>query len=446
MKLTRRYLRVHLRSYLSPNFWLARLVFWGGAIVIGLVSALFALGTNRAEAIHASLLEEYGPYAGLVITPLGIVVIAWLTRRFFPGSNGSGIPQAIAGLHFSPEAHHLRSRLLSLRIAFGKVSLSLLGLLSGASIGREGPMVHIGASIMYGLGQYAHFPRHYLDRGLIVAGGAAGIAAAFNTPLAGVVFVIEEMSRNFEERTSGTILTAVVIAGVTAVAILGNYTYFGTTSATFGLGEHWLYLPLFGITGGLLGGLFARLLITGTSWLAPHIRRHPLLIPALCGLAVAGLGILSDGSVYGTGYHHAKAIITGSEAETGFPFYKMLATLASYFSGIPGGIFAPSLATGTGFGSLLAQWLSGPSVQAIVILTTVAYFTGVVQSPITAFVIVMEMTDNHTILLPLMATAFIAYGASKLICHESLYHVLAKGFIDALREEEHKPAPPETRS
>ena len=124
----------------------------------------------------------------------------------------------------------------------------------------------------------------------------------------------------------------------------------------------------------------------------------------------------------------------------------MLATLASYFSGIPGGIFAPSLATGTGFGSLLAQVLTGPSVQAIVILTTVGYFTGVVQSPITAFVIVMEMTDNHTMLLPLMATAFIAYGASKLICHESLYHVLAKGFLQQLTGEEKKPDPETTRS
>lgn len=437
---------MQLPSYLSPTYWHSRLVFWGGAIIIGLVSALLALGTNRVEALHHQVLEEHGALLGLVITPLGIVTIAWLTRRFFPGASGSGIPQAIAALHLSHEAVHQRRRLLSLRIAFGKVVLSLLGLLSGASIGREGPMVHIGASIMYSIGQWAHFPRHFLDRGLIVAGGAAGIAAAFNTPLAGVVFVIEEMSRNFEERTSGVILTAVVLAGVTAVAILGNYTYFGTTHATFALGQHWLYIPFIGAVGGLLGGLFSRLLIAGVEWIAPHIRRHPLLVPALCGLAVAGLGLLSDGSVYGTGYQQAKAIITGGESDLGFPIYKMLATLASYFSGIPGGIFAPSLATGTGFGSLLAQLLTGSPTQAIVILMTVAYFAGVVQSPITAFVIVMEMTDNHSILLPLMATAFIAFGASRLICHDSLYHVLAKSFFDHAQAEDAKTPPPGSRS
>ncbi len=116
----------------------------------------------------------------------------------------------------------------------------------------------------------------------------------------------------------------------------------------------------------------------------------------------------------------------------------MIATIASYFSGIPGGIFAPSLATGAGLGSVVADLFSGPQIQAIVILTMVAYFTGVVQTPITAFVIVMEMTANHTMLLPLMATAFIAYGTSRLICHEPIYRSLAQGFLDRMRDEEPK--------
>jgi H+/Cl- antiporter ClcA len=161
----------------------------------------------------------------------------------------------------------------------------------------------------------------------------------------------------------------------------------------------------------------------------------------LCGLAVAIAGILSGGTVYGTGYPEAQAVITATgEVDKAFPFLKMLATVASYFSGIPGGIFAPSLATGAGLGSVVAGLFSGPTVQAIVILTMVAYFTGVVQTPITAFVIVMEMTDNHTMLLPLMATAFIAYGASRLVCHEPIYRSLAQGFLDRLRREEPKQA------
>jgi H+/Cl- antiporter ClcA len=151
---------------------------------------------------------------------------------------------------------------------------------------------------------------------------------------------------------------------------------------------------------------------------------------------VAIIGLLSGGSVYGTGYPEAKAVLTGSTGVEGdFAIYKMIATLLSYFSGIPGGIFAPSLATGAGFGAIAADIFSGPSVQAIVILTMVAYFTGVVQTPITSFVIVMEMTNNHTMLLPLMAASFIAYGSSKLICHEPIYRTLASGFLRRNEEQ-----------
>ena len=440
MRVTLRYLRMTLRAYISPHQWKARLVFWGGAILVGLVSALFALGSEAASQLFRQV-ESTSPYLPLLITPAGLVAIAWLTRRYFPGAQGSGIPQAIAALEMPPEMHHLRRTVLSLRIAIGKIFLTLLGLLCGASIGREGPTVHIGASIMYSAGHYARFPRHYLDKSLIIAGGAAGIAAAFNTPLAGIVFAIEEMARSFEERTSGTMLTAVVLAGITALAVLGNYTYFGSSSATLALGSGWLVVPVVGILGGLLGGGFARLLVSGSRWIAPHLQRHPLLVPGLCGLVVAIVGILSGGTVYGTGYPEAQAVITATgEAEPAFPFLKMLATVASYFSGIPGGIFAPSLATGAGLGSVVADLFSGPAVQAIVILTMVAYFTGVVQTPITAFVIVMEMTDNHTMLLPLMATAFIAYGASRLICHEPVYRSLARGFLERLRAGEPKPA------
>lgn len=422
-------------SLLSPQQWKARIVFWGGALVVGLVSALLALGSEHASNLFLQM-NAHSPYWALLVTPLGLTFAAWLTRRYFPGAQGSGIPQAIAALQITPEMHHLRHTLLSIRIAIGKVFLAMFGLLCGGSLGREGPTVHIGASIMYAVGHRAHFPRHYLDHSLIVAGGAAGVAAAFNTPLAGIVFAIEEMARSFEERTSGIMLTAVVIAGVTAMALLGNYTYFGSSDASLELGSDWYIIPVVGIIGGLLGGVFVRLLLFGAGWLRPHLQRHPFLIPALCGLVVAVIGLLSHGSANGTGYHEAKMVITGSgELDNGYPLYKILATLATYFSGIPAGLFAPTLATGAGFGAVAADLFSGPTAQAIVILTMVAYFTGVVQTPITSFVIVMEMTNNHTMVLPLMATSFIAYGTSRLLSHEPLYRLLAIGFINRIEEQ-----------
>jgi len=415
------------KHLLSPDAWKVRLIFWVGAVLVGLVASGFAISTVYVEQGFHTLLR-YGDWVPFVLCPAGLVLVSWLTRKAFPGSQGSGIPQSIAALQLAE--HTSRTVLLSFRIAFGKILLTLVGLLCGASIGREGPTVHIGAAIMFSLGRFAKFPHHYMDRGLILAGGAAGIAAAFNTPLAGILFAVEEMGRSFEERTSGVLLTGVFLSGITAVVIQGNYTYFGSTSA--GLQTSQMLMPILvcGVVGGLLGGLFSTILIQGSRRLAPIIKRRPLLVAALCGLGIACAGFLSGNTAYGTGYLEASTIINGgSTLPESYPFMKMLATIFSYLSGIPGGIFAPSLATGAGVGAEIASWMPSMPVSAIIILGMVGYFTGVVQTPITAFVIVMEMTDNQQLLLPLMATAFIAYATSRMVCPEPIYRELAKQFL-----------------
>jgi H+/Cl- antiporter ClcA len=422
-----RHLRRSGKSLLSPDAWKIRILFWSGAIIVGLVATGYAFATEHADKGFHDLVRDW-PYAPFVICPLGLMLVSWLTRRFVPGSQGSGIPQSIAALQM--REHVSRTALLSFRIAFGKIALTLLGLLSGASIGREGPTVHIGAAIMFSLGRFARFPHHYMDRGLILAGGAAGIAAAFNTPLAGILFAVEEMGRSFEERTSGVLLTAVFIAGITAIAIQGNYTYFGSTSATLLPSQILVPVLVCGVVGGLLGGLFSTVLIQGSRRLAPVVKKRPLRVAALCGLGIAVTGVLSGNTAFGTGYQEAQALITGDAVlPQSYPIMKMLATIFSYLTGIPGGIFAPSLAAGAGVGAELAHWLPGLPVAAIVILGMVGYFTGVVQTPITAFVIVMEMTDNHGLLLPLMATSFVAYVTSRLVCPQPIYRELAKDFL-----------------
>jgi len=437
-----RHIRKSSQSLLCPDAWKIRILFWSGAVIVGLVATGFALSTEFVDHSFHQLIQS-SPYLPLVICPLGLMLVSWMTRRFFPGSQGSGIPQSIAALQMID--HTSRTAVLSFRIAFGKILMTLIGLLSGASIGREGPTVHIGAAIMFSLGRFAKFPHHYMDKGLILAGGAAGIAAAFNTPLAGILFAVEEMGRSFEERTSGVLLTAVFIAGITAISIQGNYTYFGSTDASLETSQFLLPIIVCGLVGGLLGGLFSTVLIHGSRRIAPLMKRRPLVIAAVCGLGIAIVGLLSGNTVYGTGYEEAQALITGtSTAPDGYPAYKMIATVFSYLSGIPGGIFAPSLAAGAGVGAELTHWLPGIPASAIIILGMVGYFTGVVQTPITAFVIVMEMTDNHDLLLPLMATAFIAYGTSRLVCPTPIYRILALGFLPVVpapepEEQKHKP-------
>jgi H+/Cl- antiporter ClcA len=316
--------------------------------------------------------------------------------------------------------------------------MTLLGLACGASIGREGPTVQVGASIMHALGNLLRLPRPELRRALVLAGGAAGIAAAFNTPLAGIVFAIEELSHSFEVRTSGTVFTAVIIAGATTLGLVGNYTYFGQTSAELPNRAAVMGVILCSVAGGLAGGLFSQSLIImarGLPGLSGRlIIRFPVVFAALCGLALAGLGYLSDGQTFGTGYSQARAMVEEhSVLPPVYALLKLAATVVSYVSGIPGGIFAPSLSIGAAMGSVLAPFVPGAPAGAMILLGMTAYFSGVVQAPITSTVIVMEMTANQSLTIPLMATAFLSLAVSRLVCRRPLYGALARRFLQAQR-------------
>ena len=175
--------RVRLLRVITAR-WERRLIFVFGGVSVGAAAVGLALLSDLAQAEFRQILGLW-PYASFVATPLGFALAVYLTRRYFPNCQGSGIPQAIAARQLKD--HKARTRLVSIRVAVGKVILTLLGLLCGASAGREGPTVQIGASILFAVGRMS--PR--IQPGLILAGGAAGVAAAFNTPLAGIVFGIE---------------------------------------------------------------------------------------------------------------------------------------------------------------------------------------------------------------------------------------------------------------
>lgn len=429
--------------HLAGRFWRRRAAFWGGALLVGAVSVLFAQAADGAEHLFFHYDSRFW-LAPLLVTPLGYAFCAWAAARVFPGSQGSGIPQAIAAREI-PRGM-ARRRLLSVRMCFAKIGLTVVALMCGASVGREGPTVQVGAAIML---QVARLRGLQNERGLILAGSAAGIAAAFNAPLAGVVFAIEEMSRSFEVKTNGIVLTTVIIGGLVSLGLTGNYTYFGTSNAAIqGLGG-WGMVVLCGSAGGLLGGLFSRLMMDiglwAKSWIAVNRRVRGLAYPAMCGLLVAILGILSQGDSFGTGYATAKAAVEGITPHWYFWPAKFLATLITAVSGIPGGIFAPSLSVGAGLGA----WIAGEGGRAAsvgALLGMAGYFSGVVQAPMTAFVIILEMTGNTGSVIAVMLASMLGLGTSKLVCPRPLYHELAHGFMPprrtampvALREPGHE--------
>ncbi len=431
LPMNRRSRKVSRHMFLSRTIWSRRLWFLGGAIVVGLVSVAFALAANAANAVFHRA-AAFGAWVPFVVVPAGFAGIRWATIRWVPGSQGSGIPQAIAALALDEGT---RRRLLSLKVAAGKIVLTVAGLASGASIGREGPSVQVGAAIMFALSRSAAFPFEGMQRGLILAGGAAGVAAAFNAPLAGIVFAIEEMARSFEQRTISIVITAVIAAGIVSLALQGNYAYFGRTAASLDLPAGLPAVLMCGAVGGLLGGLFSRLLLVAGgnryALLARWQRERPVVVAAACGLVLAVVGAASHGKIFGTGYEETRALIAGEADQPGFGLLKLVATLASYLSGIPGGIFAPSLAVGAGIGHDLARLFPTQPAAALLLLGMGSYFAGVVQAPLTAFVIVLEMTQNAELALPLMAATLVANAVSRTICPRPLYKQLARGFKHA---------------
>lgn len=414
------------------RIWQGRMLVWLAAAFAAVMIVMFARMVDLAiDAFNH--LRQLAPWSPLLLTTGGGMLISWLTLRYFKGAQGSGIPQVIAALQTADDNPDKRF-LVSWRIAAGKIVLGTAALGCGFSSGREGPSVQIGASLMYAV-------RHVLPRRfpvqpqhLILAGGAAGIAAAFNTPLAGIVFAIEELGRKFEERTNGVLLTAIILAGVISISLQGNYTYFGRLAVTVVDSRLALPILLSGIIAGLCGGIFSRLMLLGAKpwpgklgWLKS---RRPVLFAGLCGLLVALLGLVSAGAAHGSGYLPTQQALSGSAPLPFlYAFEKMAATLLSYFAGIPGGIFAPSLAVGAGLGQDLASLnLVDINAAAWIALCMAAFLAAVTQAPITSFVIVMEMIDGHAMVISLIAAAFLASLVSRAIS-PPLYHSLAQGFI-----------------
>jgi H+/Cl- antiporter ClcA len=414
----------------TAPIWRRRVAILGGAIAIGIVALAFATAADHAGEAFAVIAARWW-WAPLLLTPAGYAAIAWITARFAPEARGSGIPQVMAA---TQDPDHAMGGLVSAKTVIVKLALTVATLFVGASTGREGPTVQVAASIM----GYAHrLMAIPLRASVFIAGGAAGVAAAFNTPLAGVAFAIEELAAAYEQRMTLLVMTAVLIAGMVSLGLSGDYVYFGVMRQTLNVRETLIAAPVAGIFGGLAGALFSRAMIaTGRAKIAPlpWLRAHPAIFAGGLGIVVAVIGVAS-GLTWGTGYGAARGIITGGEVPEWYGAAKFTTTLATAVSGMPGGIFAPSLSVGAGIGDMLRSVFPEYPPGAIVLLGMVAYFTGVVRAPLTAVIIISETTASRGLMMPLVASALIADFVAQAVSKERLYHVLAQGFVAPAKAE-----------
>ncbi|MCX7659580.1 chloride channel protein [Caldimonas sp.] len=417
------------RELSDARVWVDRLIVLAHAAAAGLFIVGFTLLSNAA--IHQfEALTGPRPWLALLWTPAWVVALVWITQRVAPGAAGSGIPQVTAAMDaaVTPDT---RKRFVSLRLSCAKLLLTSGSMLAGLSVGREGPAVQVGAGVMLHARRWLS-PRSGIDdHALLAAGGAAGIAAAFHAPLAGVVFCIEQFWRGLDSRASTVVIGAIVLAGLMAVSVFGNVTYFGRIQVQALSAD--LLLPAVGVVlaCGLLGGLMARLLVLSAAGLPDRISRwraqHPLRFAAACGVGVAVIGWVSGGATSGGGEAHTRELLSGSgEHQAGlFVLLKFVTTWLSTWSGVPGGIFAPSLSIGAGLGHDVAVLLGHPATPALIAMGMTGFLAAATQAPLTAFIIVMEMVDGHAMVLSLMAVAMSSSLVSRLLSRP-LYGALAE--------------------
>ena len=417
------------REFSDWRLWLARAIVITVAAAAGLTVVGFTWLTERALESFFAMRSAWW-WAPLVWTPLCTGVIVWLTRRCVPGAAGSGIPQVMAALDSTVDGSS-RGLFVSIKLTLAKIVLTAWGLLAGLSLGREGPSVQIAAGVMHGAKRWLPKRSAVTEHGLLVAGGAAGIAAAFNTPLGGVMFAIEELSRAPEQRSSGLIISGIVLAGLVAVSTYGNGTYFGVIHVpAVGLSLLWPGL-LVALGSGVAGGLFARLLIaslsgSSTDGLSRWRLKRPVSFAVACGLAVAVIGVATNGATFGSGYAYTRAMLEGHEdVPAVYALFKFIATWLTAWAGVPAGIFAPSLAIGAALGNDVALLTSYPHAATLIALGMAGFLAAATQAPLTSFIIVMEMVDGHAMVLSLMACALIASGISRVLSRP-LYATLAR--------------------
>lgn len=342
----------------------------------------------------------------------------------------------------TPKTNHLIEKLLSLKVLFIKILSSLILVLGGGAIGREGPTIQVSGSIFKFINNI--LPQNWpkvSKKNMIMTGAAAGLSAAFNTPMGGIVFAIEELTRTHFTYFKTALFTGVIIAGFMVQSISGSYLYIG--SPHVGHISFWVIFPviLVACVCGLLSALLAEGLLKILKYKSSFKtdKKHIIFL-IISGLIIASLAFFINESILGSGKELMENVLFTdySKMDWYVPFFRMIGTGLSFTSGGAGGIFAPSLAAGASFGTLFSNLLDmNPSETNVLILVgMVAFLVGMTRAPFTSAVLVLEMTEHHGLIFHLMLAGLAASLTAMLVNRHSFYDVLKVGYLKDLRNEE----------
>jgi CIC family chloride channel protein len=394
-----------------------------GALV-GLVTVAFILVTGR---LAAQMYPAGGAgWRRILLPTLGSLVTGILLFRYFPDARGSGIPQTRAAIFI----HDGR---ISLRTVLGKFLCCGTSLASGIALGREGPSVHIGAGIASVIARRLGLSNAQV-RWLLPVGASAALAAAFNTPIAAVLFSLEEIMGDLHAPILGSVVISSVTSWMVLHLIMGDEPLFHVAGYHLVSGWELLVYAGLGIVGGVGSAGFVKLLLG----LRARFHRLPKstvwIQPVVGGLSVGLLGFVVP-QVLGIGYDQVDRVLSGEvvlKMVVMFALLKIFATSLCYASGNAGGIFGPSMFIGAMIGAAVGRVAhvafptvtAGPGAYALVGMGTA--FAGIIRTPLTSVIMIFEVTRDYTIIVPLMISNLIAFYISQKLQHEPIYEALAR--------------------
>ncbi|GAB0157455.1 chloride channel protein [Chryseobacterium sp. Alg-005] len=432
----------NIRNERLKHNLLQAIPFWIGSVITGFFAVMYAKIFAWGEKL-LSLILNWHDWMIFIIAPVGFVVSWWLVKEFAPNAKGSGIPQVMAAVELAnPKEHKYIRSFLSLKIIVFKILSSVILVIGGGAVGREGPTIQIAGSVFRKVNEYLPdwWPK-ISKKNMIMTGAAAGLAAAFNTPLGGIVFAVEELSKTHINYFKTALFTAVIIAGLTAQTLAGSYLYLGypkTNDVSL-----MVMFPIILVAGvaGILASQLSVSMLAMSDWKKRKLKteRANVLFLIFSALIIASIAYFINREILGSGKEIMERVLFTSDKHEDWyvPILRMLGPALSFTSGGAGGIFAPALTAGASIGSVIsgAIHLTPNETNVVILAGMVAFLTGITRAPFTSAIIVLEMTDRHSLIFHLMLAGMVSSIVSILVSRHSLYDVIKVNFLEEIRKE-----------
>ena len=416
--------------------------FWTASFITGMIAVFYAKLFGWAEQVNEWIVSK-NRFLLFAITPVCFLCAWWLVRKFASYARGSGIPQVMASVELAgTEDEPKIKKLLSLRIIIIKIASSILMVLGGGVVGREGPTIQIAGSVFKKVDEWLPSWWPKISKGnMIMAGAGAGLAAAFNTPLGGIVFTIEELTKTHISQFKTALFSAVIIAGLTAQTFLGPYLYLGYPDVSSLSGWIFFIVIIVAIISGVAGSAMGRIILSILKWKSSFGKRWKFIVYIIVSaLILISLSVFVNDKSLGSGKEIMNGVLFTHEKYLPWylPLLRIGGSILSFTTGAAGGIFAPALAAGSSIGSVVAGWfqLNEPNTNLVILAGMVGLLTGVTRTPFTSAILVLEMTDRHSVIFHLMLAGMVAGLASYLVDRHSFYDRLKMQYISKLKGNE----------